>query len=270
MTEAGESAGLVPADNGERGGTKAAGTRELAGLVAVVTGGSRGIGLAVSAELAGAGARVAVLALNGERAAAAAASLEGDGHVAHSCDVSDSTACRAAVREVEKSLGPVAVLVNNAGVTRDNLLLRMRDEEWSQVLSTNLGGAFNMIRAVTRGMMKRRDGSIVNISSVIGLIGNAGQANYAASKAGLHGLTRSVARELASRNVRCNAVAPGFIRTDMTAALGEAAAADLRRRIPLDRLGEPGDVAGVVRFLAGPEARYITGQVIAVDGGMTM
>lgn len=243
---------------------------ELAGTVAVVTGGSRGIGLAVSAELARAGAKVAVLALDGERAATAAASLDGEGHVAYSCDVSDSAACRTTVRAVEKSVGPISILVNNAGVTRDNILVRMRDEEWAQVVSTNLGGAFNMIRSAARGMMKRRAGSIINISSVIGLIGNAGQANYAASKAGLHGLTRSAARELASRNVRCNAVAPGFIRTDMTAALGDEAAAELRERIPLDRLGEPEDVAGVVRFLAGPEARYITGQVIAVDGGMAM
>lgn len=280
MTESGESAGAAvgPRESGSSGGDcnagsagrTAAGSRELAGAAAIVTGGSRGIGLAVSAELARAGAKVAVLALNAERAAAAAASLEGEGHVAHSCDVADAAACKTAVRQVQKSLGPITILVNNAGVTRDNILLRMRDEEWSQVVSTNLGGAFNMSRAVARGMMKRRDGSIINISSVIGLIGNAGQANYAASKAGLHGLTRSVARELASRNVRCNAVAPGFIRTDMTAALGEAAATELRQRIPLNRLGEPEDVAGVVRFLAGPEARYITGQVIAVDGGMAM
>ena len=270
MTESGESAGSAGSGARARGAAAGAGSTELAGAVAIVTGGSRGIGLAVSAELARAGAKVAVLALNGERAAAAAASLEGGGHTSHSCDVADSAACRNTVREVERSLGAVSILVNNAGVTRDNILVRMRDEEWSQVVSTNLGGAFNMTRAAARGMMKRRAGSIINISSVIGLIGNAGQANYAASKAGLHGLTRSVARELASRNVRCNAVAPGFIRTDMTAALGEKAASELRRRIPLDRLGEPGDVAGAVRFLAGPEARYITGQVIAVDGGMTM
>ena len=242
----------------------------LADSVAIVTGGSRGIGLAVSHALARAGAKVAVLALDEERAAAAAAALWGEGHAAYSCDVADPAACKKTVRSVEKALGPVSVLVNNAGITRDNILLRMRDEEWTQVISTNLGGSFNMIRAVARGMMKRRAGSIVNISSVIGLMGNAGQANYAAAKAGLHGLTKSVAREFATRNIRCNAVAPGFIRTDMTAGLGEAVAADLRKRIPLARLGEPEDVAGVVRFLAGPEARYITGQVIAVDGGMAM
>lgn len=246
------------------------GNGELAGHVAIVTGGSRGIGLAVSRALARDGARVAVLALNEERSEAAAAGLEGEGHAALRCDVADPAACKAAVRAVEKSVGPVSILVNNAGVTRDNILVRMRDEEWTRVVSTNLGGAFNMTRAVSRGMMKRRAGSIINMSSVIGLMGNAGQANYAASKAGLHGLTRSVARELASRGVRCNAVAPGFIRTDMTRGLGEEAAEELRKRIPLARLGDPGDVAEVVRFLAGPEAGYITGQIIAVDGGMAM
>ena len=243
---------------------------ELEGRVAIVTGGSRGIGLAVAGALAKAGATVAVLALNEERAASAAAGLAGEGHAAFPCDVADPAACKRTVRTVEKTLGPVSILVNNAGITRDNILLRMRDEEWSQVVSTNLGGAFNMTRAVSRGLMKRRHGSIVNISSVIGLIGNPGQANYAASKAGLHGLTRSVARELASRGVRCNAVAPGFITTDMTAELGEEVTEELKKRIPLARLGEPGDVADVVRFLAGPEARYITGQIIAVDGGMAM
>ena len=245
-------------------------TGELDGGVAIVTGGSRGIGLGISRALALGGASVAVVARNGERAAAAAAELEGEGHAAYSCDVADSRACRKTVAAVESRQGPVTVLVNNAGITRDNIVLRLRDEDWSSVIETNLGGAFNMIRAVARGMMKRRTGSIINITSVIGLIGNAGQANYAASKAGLHGVTRSVARELASRNIRCNAVAPGFIRTDMTAGLPEARVNELQRQIPAGRLGEPGDVAGVVRFLAGPEAGYITGQIIAVDGGMAM
>ena len=243
---------------------------ELAGGVAIVTGGSRGIGLGISRALARGGALVAVVARNAERAAAAAAELEGAGHTAYSCDIADPRACRKTVAAVESRQGPVAILVNNAGITRDNILLRLRDEDWSSVIDTNLGGAFNMTRAVTRGMMKRRAGSIINVTSVIGLMGNAGQANYAASKAGLHGLTRSVARELASRNIRCNAVAPGFIRTDMTAGLTEARVDELTRRIPAGRLGEPADVAGVVRFLAGPEARYITGQIIAVDGGMAM
>ena len=245
-------------------------TSELAGGVAIVTGGSRGIGLGISRALARGGARVAVVARDGERAAAAAAELDGEGHAAYSCDIADAAACKRTVAAVQSGQGPVTILVNNAGITRDNIVLRMRDEDWSRVIDTNLGGAFNMIRAVTRGMMKRRAGSIVNVTSVIGLMGNAGQANYAASKAGLHGLTKSVAKELASRNIRCNAVAPGFIRTDMTAGLAEARVNELKRQIPAGRLGEPADVAGVVRFLAGPEAGYITGQIIAVDGGMAM
>lgn len=244
--------------------------RELAGEVAIVTGGSRGIGRAVARALALGGAQVAVAGRNGDAAAAAAAELEGDGHSGHACDVADPAACRALASAVQREGKPASVLVNNAGIARDGILLRLRDDDWSQVLDTNLRGAFNMIRAVARGMMKRRGGSIVNVSSVIGLMGNAGQANYAASKAGLHGLTKAVAKELASRNVRCNAVAPGFVRTDMTAGLDDAQVAELRGRIPLARLGEPDDVAGLVRFLAGPEAHYITGQVIAVDGGMAM
>lgn len=244
--------------------------RELEGGVAIVTGGSRGIGLAVSAALARAGAAIAVVARDAERAVGAVESLPGDGHAAYSCDVADPVACKKTVAAVESAQGPVSILVNNAGITRDNILLRLRDDDWARVIDTNLGGAFNMIRAVVRRMMKRKAGSIVNVTSVIGLMGNAGQANYAASKAGLHGLTKSVAKELASRNIRCNAVAPGFIRTDMTAALADAVVEDLRERIPLARLGEPEDVAGVVRFLAGPEARYITGQILTVDGGMAM
>jgi len=245
-------------------------TAEPEGGVTIVTGGSRGIGLGISRALAGGGARVAVVARDGERAAAAAAELVGEGHAAYACDVADADACKRTVAEVEAKQGPVSVLVNNAGITRDNILRRVRDEDWARVIDTNLGGDFNMIRAVTRPMMKRRAGSIINVTSVIGLTGNAGQANYAASKAGLHGLTRSVAKELASRNIRCNAVAPGFIRTDMTSGLPEARVHELKGRIPAGRLGEPADVAGVVRFLAGPEAGYITGQIIAVDGGMAM
>lgn len=244
--------------------------RELAGAVAIVTGGSRGIGLGISQSLARAGAVVAVVARDAERASDAVGTLAGQGHAAYACDVADGRACRKTVARVESAQGPVAILVNNAGVTRDNILLRMRDEDWSSVIDINLRGAFNMIRAVTRGMMKRRAGSIVNITSVVGLTGNPGQANYAASKAGLHGLTRSVAKELSARNIRCNAVAPGFIRTDMTAGLSEKQVAALKDRIPAGRLGDPEDVAGVVRFLAGPEAGYITGQIIAVDGGMAM
>lgn len=245
-------------------------SRELEGQVAVVTGGSRGIGLAIAESLAAAGARVAVLARNGDRAREAAASLPGDGHAGYSCDVADGEAVKATVDEITGGLGVIDILVNNAGVTRDNILLRMSDEEWDQVMAVNLKGAFHMTRAVYRGMMKRRSGSIVNVSSVVGLMGNAGQANYSASKAGLLGFTRSVARELASRGVRCNAIAPGYIRTDMTAELSEEHTRALQEGIPMQRLGEPEDISGVVRFLAGPSARYITGQVLAVDGGMVM
>ncbi|HSW30040.1 MAG TPA: 3-oxoacyl-[acyl-carrier-protein] reductase [Longimicrobiales bacterium] len=244
--------------------------QELSGKVALVTGGSRGIGLAISRALAGGGARVAVVARNAEGAARAAAGLPGEGHRGYGCDVGDPAQAQATVAQVEADVGPIGILVNNAGVTRDNILVRMKDEEFDEVIATNLKGAFNLTRAVSRGMMKRREGVILNISSVVGLIGNAGQANYAASKAGLLGLTKSVAKELASRGIRCNAIAPGFIRTDMTGALAEAQVAALKQVIPLGALGEAEDVAGVARFLVGPGARYITGQVLAVDGGMVM
>ena len=243
---------------------------ELDGEVAIVTGGSRGIGLAISVALAEAGAAVAVLGRNGERAVEAAGTLPGEGHAGFACDVANPDAVKATLSAIEDDLGPVTILVNNAGITRDNILLRMKDEEFDEVIATNLKGAFNFTRAVTRGMMKRRTGSILNISSVVGLQGNAGQANYAASKAGLVGLTKSVAKELASRGVRCNAIAPGFIHTDMTGDLGESQVERLQELIPMGSLGEPEDVAGVARFLVGPEARYITGQVLAVDGGMVM
>jgi 3-oxoacyl-[acyl-carrier protein] reductase len=242
--------------------------RELEGKVALVTGGSRGIGRAIAESLAEAGARVAVIGRDEARARETAAALSGDGHAGFSCDVADPEQVMATLAAVERDIGHVDILVNNAGITRDNILIRMKDEEFDEVIAANLKGAFNFIRAVSRGMMKRRDGVIVNVTSVVGLIGNAGQANYAASKAGLVGLTKSVARELASRGVRCNAVAPGFIRTDMTDALSDSQVQALRERIPLGTLGEPADVASVIRFLAGPGARYITGQVLTVDGGM--
>ncbi len=238
--------------------------------VALVTGGSRGIGLAVAEALAASGWRVAVIGRDEARAREAAASLPGGGHLGLACDVADATEAAAAVEKVEAELGRVGVLVNNAGITRDNVLVRLKDEDWDEVMATNLKGTFNMTRAVARSMMKARSGSIVNVTSVVGLTGNAGQANYAASKSGMIGLTKSVAKELASRGIRCNAVAPGFIRTDMTAELGPDAVERLHASIPLGRLGEPADVAGLVRFLAGDDARYITGQVIAVDGGMVM
>jgi 3-oxoacyl-[acyl-carrier protein] reductase len=243
--------------------------KELEGKVAIVTGGSRGIGLAIAEALAEGGARVAVVARDAGRATSAARELPCEGHAGFACDVADPAAVSQAHVAVEEQLGPVDILVNNAGITRDNLLLRMKDEEFDEVIAANLKGAFNFIRAVARGMMKRRDGAILNITSVVGLMGNPGQANYAASKAGLVGLTKSVARELASRGVRCNAIAPGFITTDMTHALGAKQIEELKARIPLGSLGAPADVAGAARFLVGPGARYITGQVLAVDGGMS-
>lgn len=249
---------------------RAAEGRQLDGRVAIVTGGSRGIGLAVSRELARSGAVVAILARGGEAAAARARELEGDGHAGLACDVGKTGTVTNAVREVERTLGPVDVLVNNAGIARDGLLARMSDADFEAVVNVNLRGAFNMIRACSRRMMRRRTGAIVNVSSVIGLIGNPGQANYAASKAGLFGLTKSVAKELAPRGIRCNAVAPGFIVTDMTASLDEDQVEALRTRIALGRLGAPEDVAGAVGFLAGPRSGYITGQVLTVDGGMVM
>jgi 3-oxoacyl-[acyl-carrier protein] reductase len=242
----------------------------LDGRVALVTGGSRGIGLAIARELASAGARVAVVARDGARAQAAAGELPGEGHRGYACDVADSAACTELVKTVEGEMGSLDVLVNNAGVTRDNVLMRIKDEDWDAVLDTNLRGAFNLMRAASRGMMKRRAGRVINITSVVGITGNAGQANYAASKAGLIGMTKSVAKELAGRGVLVNAVAPGYIETDMTSDLPEAARGALMGGIALGRLGRPEDIAPAVRFLAGPGAAYITGQVLVVDGGMVM
>jgi 3-oxoacyl-[acyl-carrier protein] reductase len=243
---------------------------ELKDQVAVVTGGAQGIGLAIAEALAQGGATVAVVDVDEGQSKAAAEGLPGKGHGGYLGDVTRAGDLQNLFKSIEQDLGPITVLVNNAGITRDNLLLRMSEEEWDQVLSVNLKGAFNATKAVARGMMKRRGGSIVNIASVIGLVGNAGQSNYAASKAGLMGFTKSVAREFASRGVRCNAIAPGFIQTAMTEKLDEEVVEGLKGQIPMGTLGEPADVARVVRFLVGPGASYITGQVIAVDGGMTM
>ena len=243
---------------------------ELTGQVALVTGGSRGIGKAICERLAAEGARVAVVARDAARAQEAAASLAGEGHKGYACDVADSAAVDALIKQAEQDLGPLDILVNNAGVTADNLLVRIDDAAWQKVIDTNLKGAFNLTRAAARGMMRRRKGRIINITSVVGLTGNAGQANYAASKAGLIGLTKAVAKELASRNVLVNAIAPGFIETEMTAELSEAARTGLLAQIALGKLGKPEDVAGVVQFLSGPDAGYITGQVLVVDGGMVI
>lgn len=244
----------------------------IEGRVAIVTGGSRGIGRAIARELADAGASVAVTSRSEERARDSASELSDLAGSArgYACDVGDSEACAGLVDRVEDELGPPDILVNNAGIARDNVLVRLKDEDWDEVLGTNLRGAFLMMRAVCRGMMRRRSGRIINISSVVGLTGNRGQANYAASKAGLVGLTKSVAKELASRGVLVNAVAPGFIETDMTEDLAAEARDTLSDDIPLGRLGTPEDVAGVVRFLAAEASSYITGQVLVVDGGMSM
>lgn len=246
--------------------------KNLEGKVALVTGGSRGIGAAVCRRLAVDGASV-VVNYSGSQAAAQQVVdgiLEvGGSAIAVQGDVSDSSACAALVEKAVSEYGSLDILVNNAGITRDGLLVRMSDEDWDSVIRTNLSGVFFMTRAATKVMMKQRRGSIVNITSVVGLTGNAGQANYSAAKAGVIGLTKSTARELASRNVRANAVAPGFIETDMTAALPENVCDAARAQIAMGSFGDPADVAAAVSFFASDDARYVTGQVLAVDGGMT-
>ncbi|HEY2065074.1 MAG TPA: 3-oxoacyl-[acyl-carrier-protein] reductase [Gemmatimonadaceae bacterium] len=242
---------------------------DLTGRTALVTGSTRGIGRAIAETLAGAGARVAVVGRDQAKAADAAASV-GQGAQGFGADVGEPASIVDLVESVEKAFGQIDILVNNAGLTRDNILFRLKDDDWNTVLDANLRGAFIAIRAASRGMIKRRWGRIVNIASIVGITGNKGQANYAASKAGLIGLTKSVAKELGSRNVLVNAVAPGFIETDMTAAMTPEARAALSGQIPLERLGTPKDIAGVVAFLASDAAAYITGQTIVVDGGMVM
>ena len=245
----------------------------LDGKTALVTGASRGIGRAVALALAAAGARVAInYAGNVKAAEEVKAAVEAAGGTAILCqaDVADSAAVEAMVAAVVKEFGTIDILVNNAGITRDTLLMRMKDEDFAKVLDTNLKGVFYCTKAVSKLMMKKRAGRIVNMASVIGLVGNAGQANYAAAKAGVIGFSKSVAKELASRGITVNVVAPGFIGTDMTADLPETVKEKALADIPLGKMGEPEDVANDVLFLASDQASYITGQVVNVDGGMVM
>ncbi|MFN8582913.1 MAG: 3-oxoacyl-[acyl-carrier-protein] reductase [Gemmatimonadaceae bacterium] len=242
---------------------------DLSGKAALVTGSTRGIGRSIAQALADAGARVAIVGRDQAKADEVAAAV---GHDARgfACDLSDAAAAAALVDRVAAEFGAVDILVNNAGLTRDNLMLRMTDEDWETVIDANLRAAFLTMRAATRGMMKKKWGRVINIASIVGLIGNKGQSNYAASKAGLIGLSKSVAKEFASRNILVNVIAPGFIETDMTAAMTPEARSSMSALIPLGRLGTPEDIAGTVVFLASDRAAYITGQVLVVDGGMVM
>ena len=243
----------------------------LLGKTALVTGASRGIGKAIALRLAADGADVAVIyAGSADKAEAVCEEIRAMGRNARAycCDVSDPEAAKNTVKTVTAELGRIEILVNNAGITRDNLVLSMKDADFDAVVDTNLKGAFNMIRACYSGFIRSRRGRIINISSVSGIMGNAGQANYAASKAGLIGLTKSVARELASRGITCNAIAPGFIATDMTGNIGEDN--PLRTMIPLGKMGRPEDIASAAAFLCSEGAAYITGEVLRVDGGLAM
>jgi 3-oxoacyl-[acyl-carrier protein] reductase len=246
--------------------------RILAGQVALVTGATRGIGKAIAQAIAQAGATVVGTATSADGAAAIAAYLAalGNGGTGVRLDVTDAAATDAALADIEKRFGAIGILVNNAGITRDNLLLRMKDEEWDAIMATNLKPAFRLAKAVLRGMMKARTGRIIQIGSVVGSSGNAGQANYAAAKAALVGFTKSLAQEVGSRNITVNCVAPGFVDTDMTRALPEAQREKLLERIPLGRLGAPEDIANAVVFLASAQAAYITGVTLHVNGGMYM
>lgn len=242
---------------------------DLIGRTAVVTGSTRGIGRAVAQALADSGAKVAVVGRDRDKAQAVAEEI-GSGARGYACDVADTASVARLVSDVERDFGGIDILVNNAGITKDNLVMRLKDEDWDDVLNANLRGAFAAIRAVSRGMMKKRSGRIINMASVVGLMGNKGQANYAASKAGLISLTKSVAKELGSRNILVNAIAPGYIETEMTGAMTPEAKTALNGMIPLERLGKPSDIASMVVFLASDHAAYITGQVFVVDGGMVM
>jgi 3-oxoacyl-[acyl-carrier protein] reductase len=244
----------------------------LAGKVAFITGGARGIGREIALSFAEAGANVAIADLNLPEAEKVALEIEAQGSrtVVLHLDVTDALKVEEAVNKILDNFTKIDILVNNAGITKDGLLLRMSQHDWDAVLAVNLKGAFNCIKAVSRPMVKQRSGRIINIASIIGMMGNAGQANYAASKAGLIALTKSAAKELAARNINVNAVAPGFIQTEMTAKLPEDLQQKMKEAIALGRFGSPRDVAGVCLFLASEEASYITGQTIVVDGGMMM
>ncbi len=244
----------------------------LENQIAVVTGAGRGIGRAIALKFAAAGADVVCVSRTAENSEKVAVEVRALGRKAwaQALDVADAAAVAAVAEKILTDCGKVDILVNNAGVTRDGLLMRMSEADWDTVLDTNLKGAFLVTKAFSRAMIKQRSGRIINIASVVGLIGNAGQCNYAASKAGLIGFTKSTAREVASRGITVNAIAPGFTETDMTAALNESMRAELIKQIPLGLFGQPGDIANAALFLASPEARYITGQVLAVDGGMVM
>lgn len=246
-------------------------TVDLAGQVAIVTGASRGLGKAMATSLGASGAMVCCVARDEEKLQATVGEIESAGGKATlaTCNVTDRESVDKVVDDVVEKHGQLDILVNNAGITRDTLLPRMSDEEWDDVIATNLRSAFLMSRAASRYMMRARYGRIINITSVSGLIGNPGQTNYSASKAGLIGLTRSLSRELAGRKVTINAVAPGFIESDMTAALGDVVKEEAKKRIPAKRLGTPEEVAAAVLFLASRDAAYITGQVLTVDGGLT-
>lgn len=244
-------------------------TIDLAGKTAFVTGSTRGIGLAIARAFHAAGAKVAIVGRDAERARAVAGEL-GERAAGLACDVALAEQVEAALGAAESALGPVDILVNNAGLTRDNILLRLTDADWDAVLDANLKGAFHTTRVAIKGMMKRRSGRIINVTSVVGLTGNKGQANYAASKAGLIGFTKSVAKEYAGRGILANCIAPGYIETDMTSGLPDAAKATLLQGIALGRLGRPEDVAGAALFLASDLAAYITGQVLVVDGGLVV
>ncbi|HTQ52136.1 MAG TPA: 3-oxoacyl-[acyl-carrier-protein] reductase [Candidatus Acidoferrales bacterium] len=245
---------------------------QLENQIAVITGAGRGIGRAIALKFAAEGADVACVSRTLENSGKVAAEIHALGRKAwaHAVDVADAAAVNAAAEKILADAGRVDILVNNAGVTRDDLLMRMSEAAWDAVLDTNLKGAFLFTKAFSRALLKQRSGRIINVASVIGLVGNAGQCNYAASKAGLIGFTKSVAREMASRGITANVLAPGFIETDMTAGLTEELRAGVLKQIPLGRFGQPDDIAGAAVFLAGPAARYLTGQVLAVDGGMVM